>query len=176
MVVVFLMAWSMVSAVPSLIASRDCDSEYCLPSLPQVIDGAGALGNGAAEIFGAGIGVAGTLGGWVINQATGVLEPPATESATSNAETTPEAPNVDVSDASATTPNTDATDATPLFGATLNDNKADPNIFYPTAASEPGPEINVIKPPWKTDECDFASAPPPLLDPNSNVVSHSFFV
>ena len=117
---------------------------------------------GAGEIFGAGIGVAGTLAGWMINQAMGVLEPPATESET------PKASNVVASDASATTPNTDAIDATPVFGAILNGNKADPNTFYPTAASEPGPEINVIKPPWKTDECDFASAPPPLLDHTSN--------
>ena len=43
------------------------------------------------------------LGRWMINQATGVLEPPATESIT---------------------PNVDATDATPLFGAILNGNKA----------------------------------------------------
>ncbi|MCJ1262135.1 hypothetical protein MMC22_002005 [Lobaria immixta] len=201
MVVVFLMPWSPVSAGPSLITSRDCDSEFfCPPSLPQVIDGAGKLGNelwnDAGEIFGASIGVAGTLAGWAINQATGVLEPPATGSATPETHIFSGAtidPATGLSKPPATGPATPetpifgggtddqatgllkppatgpATPGTPIFGGTPNVNKANTNDPDSTTDSTPEIEIGVMKPPGPTSDCDTASAVPPLLDSNSNL-------
>ena len=84
-VFVFLVTRNLVSAFPRFTIRRDCDSLFCLPSLPEFIDGAGAVWNGGVEAVDAGIGATGALLGWTINQATGLLEPPATgESTTPN--------------------------------------------------------------------------------------------
>lgn len=155
--IMLFLPWNLISAFPRLAARGDCDSIVC-PSV--FLNEAGALWNGAGEIFGAGLNAAGTLAGWTINHATGLFEPPATGAATSNADSTPETPNAGPSDATLT------------FGANPGVDKANTNAFDPSLASEPDLETGLIKPLLSTGECD--SAPPPLLDINSNQVSFSF--
>lgn len=72
-VFVFLVPRHLVSAFPRLTIRGDCDSLVCLPSLSDL----GAIWNGGVGAIDAGIGAAAALAGWTINQATGLLEPPA---------------------------------------------------------------------------------------------------
>lgn len=94
---VFLMPGILISAFPHLTTRGDCDSLVCGPSLPEVIDGVGNAWNGMGDLLGAGAAVAGgaigTLAGWTINQATGLLEPPATGPVTPDLDMDPSAFN-----------------------------------------------------------------------------------
>ena len=224
MVVVFLMPWSLVSAVPSLIASRDCDSEFCLPSVPQVIDGVGELWKTELDLGrAAGVAAGGLIGG-ALDQATGLSKPPATEPATPETRifsgatidpatglskppaTGPATPETRIFSGGTIDPATGllkppatgpATPETPSFGEGTIDQATGllnppakgpatpetpilggtPNVnIDSTPDTKPDIEIDVIQPPWSTTDCDTAPAAPPLLDPHSNLVSHSFFV
>ena len=171
----FFMLCTLGSGFPRLTMRGDCDSIVC-PS--DLFNDAGAILNGAKDIFNAGVGaagtLAGTLAGWTINKETGSLEPPESGSANSNL-------NLFF--------NPDGTsdhDAIPDLGATTDvgvtvNSDGTPKVesgnadaSSPKPAATPGLGIDLVKSPLENDECDSASAPPPLLDLNSNQVSHSF--
>lgn len=157
--IVFLVPWNLVSAFPSLAARGDCDSMVC-PS--DILDGAGAAWNGAAGLFGAGIDATRSLAGWTINEASGLLEPPKTGSATPNFDNAPKA------DAILNFLGSPDVDTTP------KDDNANMDSFDLIPALAPEPKIDGVTPPLKTGECDFASAVPSLQDLNANQVCHSY--
>ena len=161
--IVFLVPWNLVSAFPSLAARGDCDSIVC-PSdiLNGVSNGADAAWNGAAGLFGAGIDATRSLAGWTINEASGLLEPPKTGSATPNFDTAPKA------DSTLNFVGSPDVDNTP------KDDNANTDSFGLISAPAPLSEIDGATPPLKTGECDFASAVPSLQDLNSNQVCHSY--
>lgn len=155
----------------------DCDSIVC-PS--DLLNDAGTIWNGAKDIVNAGVGaagtLAGTLAGWMINKETGSLEPPKSGSANSNLNLFFNPDGTSDHDA---IPDLGATTD---FGVTVNSDgtpkveTGNADAFNPKPAAAPGLGIDLVKSPLKTDECDSASALPPLLDLNSNQVSHYLLV
>ena len=145
-VIVFLVPWNQLFTFSRVTTRGDFDAIACMPSLPDLFNGAGSLWNGAGEAIKIGIGAAGALAGWKVNQVSGLLEPPAAGSAT---------PKVD---------------AIPDFGASLNN--ANTNALDPKPAQAPGPGINITKPALNPGEYDSTS-PPSLLDFNFNQVNQS---
>lgn len=182
LIILFLVHRKRVFAFPRLTTRGDCDSFVCGPSVTDIIDGAEAIGNGGKALIDAGIGATTALFGWTINKVSGLLEPPNTGSATPNVDETHETPNDNATPNIGATPEVDndrSNILNPLIApdADITTPKVDnvkANVFSPTPDPVPDIEIDVIKPPLGTSDCDSTTAPPPLLDLSSNQVSDSF--